>query len=302
MWTRYGPWVVLTALLLGGGAVWLGEIDDSSSLSSAMEVWGDVLRDVDQFGLSLTRVSDQREMQLGRELASYWSSEVGDRTEWTPYVTAVGQSLTPHLRRQGIQYEFHVVQSPWVNAFALPGGQIFITTEMLAFLQSEAELAAILGHEMAHVDQRHCIEQFQAQIALEHLGIEQAAKLAETPRQLLAAGYRKYQELEADAAGLRLAVAAGYDPEAVVLPFERLRRRFEEAELSTYQEPVSEVGGSLATALGSYFETHPPTAERISRLRQLIAQQRPWRETTKYYVGAENYRRRIARSQQKFEE
>src|SRR5438309_1550737 len=76
-----------------------------------------------------------------------------DDPTWTPYVNAVGQSLVPNVRRTGIAYQFHAIDSPEVNAFAVPGGQVFVFTGMLRFLKSEAELAAILGHEISHVDQ-----------------------------------------------------------------------------------------------------------------------------------------------------
>ena len=117
------------------------------------------------------------------------------------------------------------MEGSWINAFALPGGQVFISTGMLKFLRSESELASILGHEIAHVDQRHCIEMFQSQIALDRIGMDEIGQLAEMTHQLVSAGYRKYQEHEADAAGLRFAMAAGYEPVAIVSTFERLRER-----------------------------------------------------------------------------
>ncbi len=121
------------------------------------------------------------------------------------------------------------------------------------------------------------------------------------PRRFLAAGYQKYQELEADATGLRLAVAAGYDPESIVSPFERLLKEFKETERRPAREPVTEVASSLEQALGSYFDSHPPTADRISRLKQLTSQQRRWLGGKKLYVGVENYNRRIPKSQEQFE-
>jgi predicted Zn-dependent protease len=298
MWKRYGSWIVFGAMLLGGSVVLLGEMDDSVSLFAAMEVWGDVIRDVDQLGLKLTRVSDQKEMEIGRDLAKGLFTESARSRELQPYVESVGKSLVPHVRRSGIHYEFHVIETSWINAFAMPGGQIFITTGMLAFLKSEAELAGILGHEISHVDQRHCIEQLQTQIAMERIGVDEIGRLAELPRLFLAAGYKKYQELEADATGLRLAVVAGYDPESIVLPFERLLKEFNETERRPARQLVSEVVSSLEQAIDSYFDSHPPTAERIARLKQLISQQRKWRESKKFRTGVEDYIRQFPNSQE----
>ena len=302
MWKRIGFWVVIGLMVLSGFAVYRGNIDKSVSLSAAMEVWGDVLRDVDQLGLQVTRVSDKEEMEIGRKLAAKALESLppsADAAQWEPYVTAVGQSLAPALRRPGIHYDFHVVDAYFPNAFALPGGQVFLTTGMLRFLESEAELAAILGHEMAHVDQRHCIENYQVQATLKRVGLENAAPAAELPRRLLAAGYSKYQELEADATGMRLMIEAGYDPQGCVQPFERLRDEEGEPQPAP-REPVGELSGSLADALGSYFHSHPPSAERIARLQELIAQNGRKLAGKSFYKGVENFSRRIPKTQQTF--
>ncbi|MBU6172504.1 MAG: M48 family metallopeptidase [Planctomycetes bacterium] len=301
MWKRIGAWIALALMMIGAVAVWIGDVDESVSLSAAMEVWGDVIRDVDQLGLSLSRVSDEKEMEFGRILSSDMIDTSAERSTWQSYVAAVGQDLVPHVQRLGIRYEFHVIETPWINAFAMPGGQIFISTGMLEFLQSEAELASILGHEIAHVDQRHCIEMFQSQITLERIGMDHIGNLLETMRRVLAVGYQKYQELEADAAGLRLAMAAGYDPGAIVSSFERLRERFGEPTKTRSKEPIGEITGSLIEALGSYFQSHPPTTDRISRLKQLIAHKVPSSRKNAFYIGKENYKKRIPKSSEQFD-
>ncbi len=138
MWNRTGAWIALALMLIGAAAVWIGDVDESVSLSAAMEVWGDVIRDVDQFGLTLIRVSDKKEMEFGRNLSRGMIDASAGNSDWQSYVTAVGQGLVPYVRRPGIQYEFHVVEGSWINAFALPGGQVFISTGMLKFLRSGA--------------------------------------------------------------------------------------------------------------------------------------------------------------------
>jgi predicted Zn-dependent protease len=301
MWNRTGAWILLALMLIGAAAVWIGDVDESVSLSAAMEVWGDVIRDVDQFGLTLIRVSDKKEMEFGRNLSRGMIDASAGNSDWQSYVTAVGQGLVPYVRRPGIQYEFHVVEGSWINAFALPGGQVFISTGMLKFLRSESELASILGHEIAHVDQRHCIEMFQSQIALDRIGMDEIGHLAEMTHQVVSAGYRKYQEHEADAAGLRFAMAAGYEPGAIVSTFERLRERYEEPTTTRSKKPIGEITGSLIEALGSYFESHPPTADRISRLKQLVARKHPAIRKKSFYIGKENYLRKIPKSSEQFD-
>lgn len=294
--------IVLALLVAGGVATWLGRPDEEVTLSSVAEMWGDVLRDADQFGFRLTRMADREEMDLGRTIAGRVGARWSEDPEATRYVSAVGQALAPHVRRRGIQYEFHVVRSPSINAFAIPGGQVFVFTGMLDFLHSEAELAAILGHEMAHVDLRHCVERYQYQAALGKVGLREVGQLAELTRRVLAAGYTKYQEVEADAQGVRVSVEGGYAPEAGAEVFERLAARFGRPRPPRATTPVGEVAQAAGEAMGSYLWSHPPSDTRAHRLEVIVAGYRRQLAGRTVYVGVENYRQRIPRSEREFPE
>ena len=280
----------LALLLAGGAAAWLGDLDPDVNLSSASEVWADVLRDADQLGLRLTRMSDAKEMDLGNRLVAGFNLPGPPDPAQEAYVTAVGSALVPYLRRPGIHYTFHVIESPEENAFAVPGGHVFIYTGMLADIQSEAELAYVLGHEMSHVDLRHAAELYQNEAV--PLG-----KIPEHVRRLMARGYSKFQELEADAQGLRLSAQAGYNPEAGV----RLYRRFRPAAPSvTPANPLDEAAGAARDQLQSYFATHPPDAERIRRLEELAKRNRHRLAGRPLAEGRENYQRQVPKSVQQF--
>ena len=297
---RYRFMWVLLILVVSGALVAIGEVDQSVNLSSVLEVWSDVLRDADQFGFKLTRVSDQEEMEVGKKIASSITVQRRENHEWVPYVSAVGETLLPHIRRRGIRYEFHVIESSQINAFALPGGQIFVMTGMLQFLQSEAELAAILGHEISHVDLRHCIERFQYELALKKVGAGKLGQLAEIGRQLLTAGYNKYQEFEADEQGVRLSIQAGYNPEAGAVVFNRLKPMAGERTRPEAKTPAGEVVQALDEAMGSYLRSHPSSDERMRRLKGLIVKNRERLSERDIYEGIENYRRRVPRTQEEF--
>ncbi len=297
---RYRFVLVLLILVASGALVMTGEVDQDVNLSSVLEVWSDVLRDADQFGFKLTRVSDQEEMELGKQITSSIAAQWRENREWAPYISAVGKTLLAHTRRQGIAYEFHVIESGQINAFALPGGQIFVMTGMLQFLQSEAELAAILGHEISHVDLRHCIERFQYELALKKVGARELGQLAEIGRRLLTAGYNKYQEFEADEQGVRLSIQAGYNPEAGAAVFNRLKPLAGERTRPEAKTPVGEVVQALDEAMGSYLRSHPASAERSRRLKSLIVRNRERLSGHDIYEGAENYRQRVPRTQQEF--
>jgi predicted Zn-dependent protease len=257
-------------------------------------LWSDTVRDADQIGMRLTRVSDSEEMRIGADLARSMASR--EDAAATAYVTGVAQSLLPHTRRREIRYQFHVIESKGINAFALPGGQIFVTASFLNFAESEAELAATLGHEISHVDLRHCIERYQYQLTLQKAGVpDEFGWLAEMAHRLATMGFSQDQEREADAQGQRLAIEAGYDPNAAAALFARMAAKFGERSRPRATTPAGEVTDAIGGAVGDYFRTHPPSEERARNIRSMAARHRG-----AFYVGKENLRRRIPRSQQEF--
>jgi predicted Zn-dependent protease len=256
---RFRFLLILAMLIAATVAATLGPSRSGVSLASVRQLWSGTLRDIDQPGLRLTRLSASEEMQLGADLLQ--------TMPWTedPVAAArlvrVSQPMLPHVHRGDITYQFHVVHASMINAFALPGGQILVTDALLGFVQSDSELAEVLGHEMAHVDLRHAVEHYQYQYRLGSI-VELFHRLATMP-------YSADQELDADAEGLRLSIAAGYDPAAGAALFERMRQQFHEAASPPPTTPAGEIVHSLGDGLASYFRSHPPSEERARRLREL---------------------------------
>ena len=232
-------------------------------------------------------------MQFGQEMRRRLPPD--DPTD-TAYVNAVGQNLVPYARRQGIRYQFHVIDGPEVNAFAVPGGHIFVFTGMMTFLQSEAELAAILGHEISHVDLRHAIERYQYELAARKVGLDGAGQLADMARLPIVIGYRKNEEMEADAQGVRLSIEAGYDPTVAPLLFGRMQAAFGGALPDRAATPQGELVSTLAGGLVDYFHSHPSSQERMMRLNALIAANQGRLRGRKLDAGVSNYWRRVART------
>jgi beta-barrel assembly-enhancing protease len=263
-----------------------------------VELWSDALRDTDQIGMKMTRVSDAEEMRIGADLAR-GLADIGDEdADATRYVTAVAQPLLLHLRRPGIHYRFHVIDSPQINAFALPGGQVFVLRGLLEFVESEAELAAVLGHEMSHVDLRHCIEHYQYEAKLKKAGVPELGWIVETAHRLVTLGFSPQQELEADAQGERLNVESDYDPEAEAALFSRMKTKFHESSRVQATTPAGEVTQAAGEAIGSYFRTHPPSEERARRLNGMLA--RHELAGRAFYVGKENLHERVPRSSHEY--
>jgi predicted Zn-dependent protease len=299
MFRRFAWLAVLAGLIGAGVAVSFGSMDDEVDLSAAMELWGDVMRDADALGTHILRTSDAEEMTLGRQLTTGSQSWLNEKPEETAYVRAVAASLATEARRRGISYSVHVVDEPFVNAWAMPGGQIYVTTAMLAFVRSEAELAAVLGHEIAHVDQRHCIDRYEYQIKLRKVGAGGLGEAVDFARQFADAGYSKYQEADADAAGLRFMIDAGYDPSAAVEVMRRFGQQQERPVDSRPRSVLTEAGAITSEALGTYLASHPAPNERVRRLTARIRAERRRIGGKSFYVGAENLKRRIPRNQQR---
>lgn len=292
--------LVLAVLVAGAALATRGASDPVVSLESLTELWSDTLRDTDQIGMKVTRVSDAEEMRIGAELARGAADFGPEDPGAQVYVSAVGQIVAQHVSRRGIHYQFHVVNSQEINAFALPGGQIFVTSGMLNFIQSEAELAAILGHEISHVDLRHCIERYQYQAKLKKAGMPEVGQIVEIAHYLATFSFAQYQESDADAQGERMSVESGYDPTAAATLFRRMQAHLGERSRTAATTPAGEVAQSAGDALGSFFRTHPRSEERARDLDAIVARERPSLKGKSFYVGRQNSAERVPRSEREY--
>ncbi len=214
----------------------------------------------------ITFMSSEREAALGREAAAQVAEQMGlvDDPQLTAYVAAVGERVARNSPRQDVAYRFQIVDMPEPNAFALPGGYVYISRGLLIITNSEDELANVIGHEIAHVAARHAAQREAASvpvgvltaigaIAAGLVGGGQAAsavgQLGQTAGAGLIASYGRDQEREADALGQSYAAAAGADP-AAMSDFLRTLESATRLERAQSRQP-------------SFFDTHPGTPERV---------------------------------------
>ncbi len=286
---------------LVGAAMTLSRHEERVSFDAVFEIFASLFRDVDRFGLQITQISQAREVEIGRETARVVEAQhrLLDDPVRGRYVSHVGDALVPFVQRKQIPYTFKIVASRQVNAFALPGGFIFVTAGMLGFLRSEAELAALLGHEISHVDMKHCVERLQYELIARRVVGRDIATIVRIAYGLGAVGFSKQQELEADVGGLILGAKAGYDPNAALAFEERLHAIAAEREKPKGRPGtmVGEAGGALVESLQTYFRTHPPPAQRVQAMRDAIASNAAAWRGEKFYVGAENYKKWLTREQ-----
>jgi predicted Zn-dependent protease len=238
---------LLVSMLAAGIVVHKTAAESRVGLSAPLEIWADALRDTS----ALSQTPVEQEQRLGARLAATISVTTPQDPALQPYVDRVGAKVAATARRKEIQYRFTVREDPTINAFALPGGHIFVNTGLLGFVQSEDELAVVLGHEISHIELRHT-----------------------TPnliRTVLSLGYTKYQEFDADDAGVRLAASAGYNPRAAITLFRNLDALHpSRSSVRQASTPFGEAGEVLMETLGTYWHSHPETEERIRRVSHTI--------------------------------
>lgn len=233
-------------------------------------------------------VSESQEVAIGREADPAIQAEYGvyNDPKLAAYIDSIGQSIARLSHRPNLQYTFRIVDSPIVNAFALPGGWVYFTRGILAHFNSEDELAGVMGHEVGHVVARHGAEQMsKAQVATLGLGIgsivsekfSQWGGLAQTGLGLVFLSYGRTQESESDRLGVEYSTKLGYDAHKMAAFFRTIAR-------------ISDQGGQR---IPTYLSTHPDPGGRETTVNQLADE---WRTKIDYkpnHVSRASYLRRI---------
>ncbi|MEJ2679673.1 MAG: M48 family metallopeptidase [Gemmatimonadota bacterium] len=215
----------------------------------------------------LSLIGTQQEIDMGRQAAAQVKDQIGlvQDDALQAYVSSVGMPLARGSERPDLPWEFHVVDDPSPNAFALPGGFIFVTRGLMDLMGSEAQLAAVLGPEIGPVTARHSVSQIsQQELATLGLGVGMAvlpglqnySQLASTGLGLLFLKYSRDDERQADQLGFRYALAHGYDPRQMAVVFQSL-------------EKASELAGG--SSLPTWLSSHPAPPDRIQAVDKRVA-------------------------------
>jgi predicted Zn-dependent protease len=235
---------------------------------AVLNALADTQRELSRVPTTMTHISTEEEISIGNTLAERYSIQYGTGdAAMQDYVTAVGRKVAGRARRK-FDYKFHYVpDETLVNAFALPGGHVFIGKGLVRLIETEDELASVLGHEVEHIDNYHCVERYQIKAHMHDLPL---GDLMVLPVQLFQAGYGKEQELEADRDGTYLAVMAGYSPQGAVHLFERFKRLHHGYVLKA-GSPDQELSKVAMAGIEGYFRSHPLPEERINQIQRIIA-------------------------------
>lgn len=187
--------------------------------------------------------------------------------ELNAYVNRIGDELVSISEQPDLDFTFTVLDTPIVNAFALPGGYVYVTRGLVELANDEAELAGVMAHEIGHVTARHSAERYGSNVAatIANIGVAilaggQAAQASSTATALALQSYSRDQELEADTLGVRYLARNSYDPEAMASFLESLQAHSRlEAELA---------GKAGAADQFNIMQTHPRTSDRIEQAIQ----------------------------------
>lgn len=275
-------WIVFALVIVAGIlAMVLAErqqVATQPGPQAVLSVTSDAEHELSRIPANLDRMSDADEIRIGDELAqSYearWKVDQGRELtrEVEVYLQSVGGKVSSHATRK-LPYRFHYVpQSSFVNAFALPGGHVFVGEGLLKLMKSEDALAAVLGHEVEHIDLRHCAERVQTEGHLRDMGT--LGDLVSLPVGVFTAGYSKGQELEADRYGTALTVASNYSPAGILQLLDEFKRLESNGAKATGAiSPVDEAAQVSVQTIEDYFLSHPRAAERKQQIEALIRTQ-----------------------------
>ena len=274
-------------LILGfalAGLYWSQRRAKSTAVSpnAILNMAADAQRDFSRLPMHLTRLSDDQEIAIGRELAARYATEARPLTPeeqgLEKYVRRVGGNVALHAHRQ-LPYSFTVLPDHnMINAFSLPGGPVYIGEGMLDLMTTEDELAGVLAHEIEHIDHYHCVERVQVEAQLKKLNLDVVGALVQIPLDFWEVGYHKDEEFEADREGMHLAVQSGYSPYGSVNLFERFAKLCNEYVIRA-QSPDVELSQLAIQSLTGYFRSHPLPSERLAQANRIIAQEH-WESRT----------------------
>ncbi|AFY36674.1 peptidase M48 Ste24p [[Leptolyngbya] sp. PCC 7376] len=249
----YGCMAGITAISINLATPTVSQAGWLDNILRGVLIWG-----VQSYQIS--NLSDADEMDFGKQIhneiigSRQGQVQLYNNTKVVNYIEEIGERLAANSRRPGIDYRFFVVDDDSINAFATMGGYTYVNTGLIEAAANEAELASVIGHEIAHIEEKHSIGQMQAQAR--NQGLLAAAGLDSS--QIVQLGvaiafdypHSRSDERDADDLGFELLTKAGYAPDAMA------------SFMTTLMNESGGNGGS------SFLSTHPGTAERIDTLQK----------------------------------
>lgn len=233
-------------------------------------------------------ISENQEIQMGQQYDPSIVAQFGiyEDADLQQFVERIGKEMAANSERPELPWEFKVLDSPVVNAFAVPGGFVYFTRGILAHFNNEAQLAGVMGHEIGHVTARHSVQQ-QSKATLAQLGVvagmiaipgmAQYGDMASQGLQLLFLKFSRDAEEQSDKLGVRYSTSIGYDA----------------GEMAEFFNTLDRLSGQPEDRIPTFLSTHPDPANREERVKSLAREFQQTSGRTSFEVDRDNYLRLI---------
>jgi beta-barrel assembly-enhancing protease len=265
---KHSSYLVLLLIAFSAASAGAGFLDELQKLNSPDSKGSKILSGATQVFSSAKEMDYPTERTIGESLALEGLQRFGTPVKnegLQQYINQVGNAVAANSTRPTIPYQFAVLDSDVDNAFAVPGGVIFVSRELLRVVGNESELAGVLAHEVGHVANKHALKSIRRAQFLSGVSTITAANMkgdkgkqfqsmiGDLQSVVFDKGLDKSMEFEADAAALETTYRTGYDPRGLINVLKKLQK----VEATSIKK-------------GSWFSTHPPLDERIARLEDLM--------------------------------
>lgn len=233
-------------------------------------------------------MSESQEINMGKSYDPQIVAQQGvyEDEKLQAFINEKGKAMAAKSHRPNLPYEFKIVDSPVVNAFAVPGGFVYFTRGIMAHFNNEAEFAGVLGHEIGHVTARHSAKQYSKQMLMQGLFIggmiaseefRKYGKVASQGMQLLSLKFGRDNESESDVLGVEYSTAIGYDA----------------VEMADFFKTLTRLSESRGQSIPTFLSTHPNPANRFAKVKQMARQKQAIYAGEKFAVNRDQYLRMI---------
>ena len=243
--------------------------DKKGIVDNVFDIFNKAVKTVDEVGQKILGLTLEEELLLGKEVHKQVSKEIKfvNDDKSVDKIKLLSKSILEMRSRKEIVYNFFVVKSDEVNAFAHVGGYVYINQGLIDFFTSDAELQFVIGHEIAHVDLKHCTKKIAYAARAQQVGGNIAESIATLAYSTISLGYSKEDEFEADEKSFQWLIKNKLSRDKALLGVRKLVVLSEKTDQNRI--PGNVKPNDILTKIDDHFATHPPTSERLLRLEKL---------------------------------
>ena len=243
--------------------------DNKDVVDNVFDVFNKAIKGVDEVGQKILGLTLEEELLLGKEVHKQVSKEIKfvNDEKLIDKIKLLSKPILEMRSRKEITYNFFLIKSDEVNAFAHVGGYIYINQGLIDFFASDAELQFVIGHEIAHVDLKHCTKKIAYTARAQQVGGNIAESIATLAYSTISLGYSKEDEFEADETSFQWLIKNKLSRDKALLGVRKLVVLSEKTDQNRI--PGNVKPNDILTKIDNHFSTHPPASERLLRLEKL---------------------------------